>query len=698
MELYIEYNNEIKRKGEDGFWQLEKDQLAIEEFKKSIAKMTPTFKNIKSRLDFLIQNDYYYNVFAEYSLASIIQVYDVINKVPFEFQSFMAISKFYKDYALKSDDLKQYLESYQDRIAIVALYLAQKDVDLAKRFAKVMIEQKLQPATPTFLNSGRARRGELVSCFLDEMDDSLNSINHIFSQATQLSKIGGGVSTNISKLRMLGDPIKGRKGAAKGVIPVMKILEDGFSYADQEGQRKGAGAVYLNVFHGDILRFLDTKMINADEKTRMKTLSTGVIMPQKFIDLYENDESFYTFSPYSVYKEYGIHLDDMDLDEMYDELVANENIEKDICRLSARQMMIQITVTQIESGYPYLFFKTNANKEHALNAIGQVNFSNLCTEIMQLSSFSSIGDYDQEDELGMGISCNLSSLNIDNVMMGKDIAEPTKLGIRMLSNVSDMSDVRNAASIRKANKLMHSIGLGAMNLHGFLVKNGIRYESAIARDFSNVFFMMMNYYSIEASMEIAIEKDETFYGFEKSTYADGTYFQKYIDREFAPRSKKVKELFEGMYIPTQEDWAALSKKVQENGLYNAYRLAIAPTQSISYVQNSTQSVMPIVKRIETRMYGNAITQFPMPFLNKKTQWLYESAYDMNQENIIDMVAVIQEHIDQGIAAILFVPSDIPTDELAGYIYYAAKRGLKSLYYVRTRGNDDGSDICESCSI
>jgi ribonucleoside-diphosphate reductase alpha chain len=217
-----------------------------------------------------------------------------------------------------------------------------------------------------------------------------------------------------------------------------------------------------------------------------------------------------------------------------------------------------------------------------------------------------------------------------------------------------------------------------------LAKNKIAYESEEAKDFARTFFMMMNYYSIEKSMMIAKERGETFKDFEKSEYAKGTYFNKYEVNDFRPRTEKVKTLFEGIYIPTQEDWSSLKEKVQQYGLYNAYRLAIAPTQSISYIQNATSSVMPIVNQIESRTYANATTYYPMPYLSKETFWYYKSAYDMNQFKLIDLIAEIQEHIDQGISTILYVNSDISTRELARYYIYAHKKGLKSLYYTRTR--------------
>ncbi|ACK60408.1 ribonucleoside-diphosphate reductase, alpha subunit [Bacillus cereus B4264] len=681
---------------QDGFYQLHKDKEALEVFMEEARENTVPFNSVAERMEYMKEHDYYYNVLDEYSLEEVEEVYNIAYGENFEFQSYMAASKFYKDYALKTNDQKQYLESYEDRVAIVSLYLGRGDVSKARQFASMIVKQNYQPATPTFLNAGRSRRGEMVSCFLLEMDDSLNSIGFNINTAMQLSKIGGGVALNLSKLRARGEQIKGIDNAASGVVPVMKLLEDSFSYANQLGQRKGAGAVYLNIFHWDIIEFLDTKKINADEKSRIQSLSIGIIVPSKFFELAEKNEPFHVFAPYTVYKEYGKHLDDIDIDEMYDELMSNPKVKKKPLDISARDMLIKIAMIQLESGYPYLMFKSNANNQHPLKAIGTVKMSNLCTEIFQLQETSEINDYGTDDIIRRDINCNLGSLNIVNVMENKEIREAVHAGMEALTAVSDMTIIPNAPTVKKANDELHSVGLGAMNLHGYLAKNKIAYESSEAKEFARTFFMMLNYYSIEKSMEIATEKGETFKDFDKSDYANGTYFEKYETTDYSPVTEKVQQLFEGIHIPTKEDWTSLKEQVQKNGLYNSYRLAIAPTQSISYVQNATSSVMPIVSQIESRTYANATTYYPMPYLSKDTFWYYKSSYDMNQFKLIDLIAEIQEHIDQGISTILYVNSDISTRELARYYIYAHKKGLKSLYYTRTRKLS--VEECVACTV
>jgi ribonucleoside-diphosphate reductase alpha chain len=696
---YIELNNEMARQFKDNFdfEALLIDKMAVEEFLKEVDSKMVKFRSLKERMDFLIHNNYYINFYKLYTIKEIQEVYELCYSFEFEFQSFMAVSKFYNEYALKTNNGLNWLETYEDRVATVALTLGRGNLKKAKEIAYEMMLQNFQPATPTFKNAGLVRSGELVSCFLLELDDSLNSIAYNHNSSMQLSKIGGGVSSNFSKLRARNEPIKGIDNCASGVVPVMKMWEDLFSYVDQLGQRKGAGAVYLHIMHWDIEEFLSTKKINADEKVRIKSLSIGVIVPDVFMQKALKGEDYYVFAPYSVYKTFGIHLDDMDMNVWYDRLVESPTVKKR--KLNARKMLDLIAELQFESGYPYIVYIDNMNRVHALKDIGRIKQSNLCTEIAQLQETSYIEDVNNinnKNEYKRDISCNLASLNIVNVMETRRIKEACYTGIDGLNAVSDMTNISQVPSVAKANREMHAVGLGAMNLHGFFAKNQIDYESEEAKDFANVFFMMMNYYTLEKSMLTAKETGQVFKDFEKSEYAKGTYFNKYVEKDYLPRTEKVKKLFEGIYIPTKEDWRKLKREVMKHGIYNAYRLAIAPTQSISYIQNSTSSVMPIVDVVETRMYGKSITYYPMPFLSLDTYFYYKSAYEINMYKLIDLIAVIQEHVDQAISTILYVTSQTSTNELAKLYVYAWAKGLKSLYYTRTKNIQ--VEECASCAV
>ena len=691
---WIYLNNEIMMQ-KNGEYQLEKDKEAVYSyFVDYVNKNTVFFHNLKEKMKYLIKNNYYIDFYEMYSHDEIKEIFKLVYDKKFRFASFMSASKFYQSYALMDDSGEKFLERYEDRISITALYLAQGNMEKAREYATMMINQEYQPATPTFLNSGKKRSGELVSCFLDEMGDSLSDIGYIFDSSMKLSSIGGGVSINLSKIRARGESIKGVENCASGVLPIMKILEDIFSYANQLNQRPGSGAVYLNIFHSDIMEFLDSKKINVDEKIRIKSLSIGVIVPDKFMQLAMDDEACYIFYPHTVYQAYGQYLDEMDMNMMYEKLVDNPKVKKK--KINARELLVKISQVQKESGFPYLFFKDNANTEHALKKIGHVNFSNLCSEICQLSEVSEINSYYEEDIIRRGISCNLGSLNIATVMENKRVREATRSAIDMLTTVSDLTNIDMVPTIKKANEELHSVGLGAMNLHGYLAKNFIMYESREALDFCNVFFMMVNFYSLERSMEIAVEKGETFKDFDKSEYANGNYFEKYITKEYLPQTEKVKELFEGIHVPNIADWKRLKEQVMKNGIYNAYRMAIAPNQSTSYIMNSTASVMPVVDTIEVREYGDSTTYYPMPYLTNDNWFFYKSAYDMDQKNIINLISVIQRHVDQGISTILYNSSSDTTRDLAKLYIYAHRMGLKSLYYTRTRKAT--IEECLSCSV
>ncbi|WP_045209162.1 class 1b ribonucleoside-diphosphate reductase subunit alpha [Bacillus velezensis] len=680
----------------DGRFQFEKDIEAVRAyFIDYVNQNTVFFHDLGEKLDYLRENDYYETEFLDaYTFDEIKAVYQAAYAHKFRFPSFMSAFKFYNDYALKTNDQKKILERYEDRVACCALFFAGGDATKAIEYVNLMMRQEYQPSTPTFLNAGRKRRGELVSCFLLEVGDSLNDIERAVGISMQLSKVGGGVSLNLSKIRAKGESIKGIENVTKGVVGVMKLLDNAFRYADQQGQRQGSGAAYLNVFHADIHDFLDTKKISADEDVRVKTLSIGVVIPDKFIELARENRPAYVFYPHTVYKAYGQHLDEMDIGEMYDQLVENPAVRKD--KIDARKLLEKLAVLRSESGYPYIMFEGNVNAEHANGHVSKVKFSNLCSEVLQASQVSEYTDYGEPDEIGLDISCNLGSLNVANVMANGDFESIVKLSVDALTRVSETSNIKNAPAVARANREMRSIGLGAMNLHGYLAQNGIAYESEEARDFANVFFVLINYWSLVRSNELAQQTGSTYEGFEGSTYADGSYFDKYVAEDFRPKTEKVAKLFEGVEIPKRVDWVRLEANVMLHGLYHSYRLAIAPTGSISYVQSATASVMPIMERIEERTYGNSKTYYPMPGLSPQNWFFYKEAYDMDMFKVVDMIATIQQHVDQGISFTLFLKDTVTTRDLNRIDLYAHHKGIKTLYYARTK--DTGQEGCLSCAV
>lgn len=711
---YFKLNNELNRPV-DGKIPLNKDREAVRAyFLEHVNPNTVFFHTLDEKLNYLIEEDYIEEEFLlKYDRAFVRALFDDVYSRKFRFRSFMSAFKFYTQYALKTNDGERFLERYEDRIVFNALYLADGDTELATRLADEIVNQRYQPATPTFLNAGRKRRGELVSCFLIQATDDMNSIGRVVNSALQLSRIGGGVGVNLSNLRASGDPIKKIDNASSGVVPVMKLLEDSFSYSNQLGQRNGAGAVYLNVFHPDIVSFLSTKKENADEKIRVKTLSLGLVVPDKFYELAAHDEQMYLFSPYDVERIYGEPFAYIDITKEYDNMVNNEDIRKS--KISARELENEISKLQQESGYPYIINVDTANRENPV--YGTITMSNLCSEILQIQEPSIINNDQTYEHLGTDISCNLGSTNIVNLMKSPNFGQSVDTMVRALTMVTDQSSIDAVPSIKNGNDRYHTIGLGAMGLHTFLALNQIHYGSPESVEFTDMYFKLLNYYTLVSSNEVARERKTTFYNFEKSAYATGTYFDKYINETSAFSSGKVQQLFEGIHVPTQEDWIVLREAVMKDGLYHQNRLAVAPTGSISYVNETSSSLHPITRLIEERQEKKTgKTYYPAPFLSNETMPYYTSAYDMDMRKVIDVYAAAQKHIDQGMSLTLFLRSEIPeglyewkngrttkqtTRDLNILRHYAWKKGVKSIYYVRTfteNSEEIGSNACESCTI
>ena len=401
---YYDLNNQVNIP-KDGQIQLDKDREALDNFiETNVRPNTKRFSSLKERYSWLVENDYVEAGFlAKYSDDFIEKLYAYLRDQHFHFHSFMAAYKFYAQYAMKTNDGEYYLENYIDRVAMNALFYADGNEDLAMDLADEIIHQRYQPATPSFLNVGRKRRGEFVSCFEIQTTDNMNTIGRTINSALQLSKIGGGVGINLSNLRAAGDPIKRIEGMASGVVPVMKLLEDSFTYSNQLGQRQGAGVVYLSVFHPDIVAFLSSKKENADEKVRVKTLSLGVTVSDKFYELTEKGLPIYLFSPYDVEKEYGVPFSYVDITEEYDKMVANPNIRKK--KMDARELEDEISKLQQESGYPYVVNIDTENRDNPID--GKIVMSNLCSEIAQVQTPSVVANDQSYETLGTDVSCNL---------------------------------------------------------------------------------------------------------------------------------------------------------------------------------------------------------------------------------------------------------------------------------------------------
>ncbi|WP_241727648.1 class 1b ribonucleoside-diphosphate reductase subunit alpha [Dietzia kunjamensis] len=686
----------------DGKIQFDADRRAAREyFLQHVNQNTVFFHNLDEKLDYLVEKDYYEReVLDQYARNFVRELFDHAYAKKFRFPTFLGAFKYYTSYTLKTFDGKRYLERYEDRVCMVALTLAAGDQVLARQLVDEIIDGRFQPATPTFLNSGKKQRGEPVSCFLLRIEDNMESIGRSINSALQLSKRGGGVALLLSNLREHGAPIKHIENQSSGVIPVMKLLEDSFSYANQLGARQGAGAVYLHAHHPDIFKFLDTKRENADEKIRIKTLSLGVVIPDITFELAKRNDDMYLFSPYDVERIYGKPFADVDISEHYHEMVEDSRIKK--TKINARHFFQTVAELQFESGYPYIMYEDTVNRANPI--AGKITHSNLCSEILQVSTASEFNEDLSYSEVGKDISCNLGSLNIAKAMDSPDFGRTIETAIRGLTAVSDQTHIDSVPSIERGNSESHAIGLGQMNLHGYLARERIHYGSEEGVDFTNIYFYTVLYHALRSSNAIARERGTWFAGFPESKYASGEFFDKYTDQVWEPATDRVRTLFSEaeVTIPTQEDWRALKADVQKYGIYNQNLQAVPPTGSISYINNSTSSIHPVASKIEIRKEGKiGRVYYPAPYLTNDNLDYYQDAYEIGYEKIIDTYAAATQHVDQGLSLTLFFKDTATTREVNRAQIYAWRKGIKTLYYIRVRQLAlEGTEVegCVSCML
>ena len=673
---------------------------------------TRFFHTLEEKVRYMLDNELWNKATVEmYDFEKFKALFKRAHAHKFRFKTLLGAMKFYEGYALRESTQDEegrytttYLERFEDRVVMTAIHLSEGDYRQAQDLVDIIIDGRFQPATPTFLNAGRAKGGEMVSCFLLRVEDNMESIGRAVNSSLQLSKRGGGVGLLLTNLREMSAPIKNIPGTSSGVVPVMKMLEDAFSYANQLGQRQGAGAVYLNAHHPDIMTFLDTKRENADEKIRIKTLSLGVVIPDITFHLAKDNKDMYLFSPYDVERIEGKPFADLSVTENYDKWVEDPRITKK--KIKARAFFRTLSELQFESGYPYVMFEDTANKFHTMKHAGRINMSNLCSEIQQLNTPSILNDDLTYDTVGADISCNLGSLNVKKMLdlTRDEFVDTVQVAVRALTAVSTMTNIDSVPSVREGNNLSRAIGLGQMNLHGALAHHGLRYGSEEALKLWDNYMALVTWAAMCESAELAREIGETPY-FDGSEYATGEWWER-VPKAHLERAESL-EILPGLDAPDADDWNDLHLKISQYGMANAYLQTIPPTGSISYINNSTSSIHPIVNKVETRKEGKVgRVYYPAPHMRSDNLHLYEDAYEIGPERVIDTYAVSQQWVDQSQSLTLFFPDTATTRDLDKARIYAWRKGIRTMYYVRLRQMAlDGTGVtetgvaeCESCLL
>ncbi|UOR13986.1 ribonucleoside-diphosphate reductase subunit alpha [Halobacillus amylolyticus] len=583
----------------------------------------------------------------------------------------------------------------QERFMIIAMTLmAQEDhskrLDLVKESYWALSHLYMTVATPTLANAGK-RYGQLSSCFIDTVDDSLQSIYDTNTDVANLSKHGGGIGVYLGKIRSRGSDIRGFKGVSSGVLPWMKQLNNTAVSVDQLGQRQGAVAVYLDVWHKDIFPFLDSRLNNGDERQRTHDLFTGVSIPDVFMEAVEKREDWYLFDPHEVRSVMGFSLEDHfdeargngSFRQRYYACVENPDLSKEI--VPAIEVMKRIMVGQLETGTPYMFYRDEVNRMNPNSHKGMVYCSNLCTEITQNQSptvqeeqYIKDGKIITVQEPGEFVVCNLSSVNLGRAVPAGVLARLIPIQVRMLDNVID----QNSIPVKQAqltNQSYRGIGLGTFGWAHLLAQEKIAWESDEAVDYTKEVYEGIAYYSILASNQLAREKG-SYPLFEGSDWDTGAFF---VKRSFDQDSTW--------------NWEQLQRDVAERGMRNGYLMAVAPNSSTSIIAGSTASIDPIFKKFYSEEKKDYKIPVTAPDLSAETYWYYKSAYDIDQHTSIRQNAARQRYVDQSISFNIYVRNSIKAKELLALHLDAWKQGLKTTYYTRSTSSQGEYDDCESCS-
>ncbi|AUO11599.1 ribonucleoside-diphosphate reductase subunit alpha [Priestia megaterium] len=592
-------------------------------------------------------------------------------------------------YLATSHDKRVY-ELPQERFLIIAMTLMSQEkkenrTALVKEAYWALSSLYMTVATPTLSNAGKSY-GQLSSCFIDTIDDSLRGIYDSNTDLATLSKNGGGIGVYLGHIRSRGSDIKGFKGVSSGTIPWMKQLNNTAVSVDQLGQRQGAIAVYLDVWHKDIFSFLDARLNNGDERQRTHDLFTGVCLPDLFMEKVEAREDWHLFDPHEVRTLMGYSLEDFYDEEegsgsfrtRYAECVNNEQLSRET--VPAIEIFKRIMLSQLETGTPYMFYRDTVNRANQNRHEGMIYCSNLCTEITQNQSTTVVTEEITEDgkiiitkNPGDFVVCNLSSINLARAVTEDVLERLIPIQVRMLDNVIELNDLP-VLQAKLTNQKYRAVGLGTFGWNHLLALKKIAWETDEAVAYCDELYEQIAYLTVQASMNLAKEKG-AYPLFKGSDFESGAYFE----------TRKY----------TSEAWSELRNEVQSNGIRNGYLMAVAPNSSTSIIAGSTASIDPIFRKFYSEEKKNYKIPVTAPDLSPATNWYYKSVYLIDQHWSIKQNAKRQRHIDQSISFNLYVQNDIRAKELLDLHMTAWKEKLKTTYYVRSTSSEVIEE-CESC--
>jgi len=554
---------------------------------------------------------------------------------------------------------------------------------IAKKFYQSIAQRKISLATPILANL-RVPGGSLSSCFITALEDNLESIYQEITNTARISKNGGGVGVNVSRIRATGSWVMGKANASGGVIPWIKLFNDTAIAVNQGGRRAGAVTVSLDIWHLDVSEFLEMQTENGDQRRKAYDIFPQLVLPDEFMRRVDKKTLWTMVDPYEVKTKLNIDLAPLwgeAFEKAYAIVEANLGTTLELYRqVDARDLFKHIMRSQIETGMPYLAFKDTINRANPNQHDGYIPGVNLCTE-----SFSNVTPGKTAH------CCNLVSLNLAN-LEDTELPEMCNLAVRMLDNTIDLT-TPPFVEAKNHNDRYRTIGVGCMGLADWLAKNQLTCYNL--EQVSNL-FEDIGYYCTEASMQLA-KKRGPYGAFSGSEWSKGKLIG----------AKPVEWFLEN--ASNKERWVTLSEDIRTHGIRNSHITAIAPNTSSSLVQGCTASILPVYSRFFYDKWAKGAVPIAPPFINERL-WFYLESKSLDQKKVVKLVATIQQWIDTGISMELlfnlnkgvYFPKEsersIKAKEIFETLIMAWEEGCKAVYYVRTVQKDDFKESQDNCTF
>lgn len=587
----------------------------------------------------------------------------------------------------------------QEAFLTMALWLASREdknnrLNFAKDVYEALARREMSLATPILINL-RRKKGNLSSCFIASIDDSLESILHNVTCSGRISKNGGGIGLHIGRVRSSGAEIAQNPGASGGVIPWIKIINDTAVAVNQLGKRAGAVTVALDIWHLDIENFLELQTENGDPRLKAYDIFPQVVIPDLFMKRVNSGGDWTLFDPSEIRSKFGVELSEIwgkEFEDFYTKLESSEEVKLKKT-INAKKLMKEIMKTTIETGMPYMFFKDSANENNPNQHDGFIACGNLCQESFsnfrptkmkkpQLNELD--GKIYQEGDQGLAHTCNLTSINLSNTLEDKDLERISRLSVRILDNTIELTAPPIGES-KLHNNRYRTIGVGALGLADHLAYKKIKYaESAEDVD---ALFEKIAYYCVSESCKLAKERGK-YEVFEGSEWSKGIMFGK--DKKWFSKNSQM-----------AEEWTSLIDDVMEHGIRNSQILSVAPNTSSSLVQGCTASILPTYSKFH--IDKNSKGAMPIcPTYLKDRFWYYTEYKHSNQRDVVEVVSRIQKWVDQGISfeMVFNLNNNLTAKDMFQAIMDAWQKKCKTIYYIRTI-QKDGASIdkreCVSCA-